>query len=80
MWQKGVGLILLNWKKMNEVGIVNRLLAKVISEQGHQDLLMVVDAGFGIPKNREVVDLSLGENKPMVLEVPFEEGIKSCFG
>jgi len=54
---------------MKEVGIVNRGIAKIISEQGHQDLLMVVDAGFAIPKGLEVVDVSIGENKPMVLDV-----------
>jgi D-ribose pyranase len=54
---------------MKEVGIVNRGIAKIISEQGHGDLLMVVDAGFAIPKEIEVVDISLAENKPMVLEV-----------
>lgn len=54
---------------MNELGIINRSIAKVLSEQGHNDLLMVVDAGFAIPKEGEVVDISLGENKPMVLEV-----------
>ena len=57
---------------MKEVGTVNRGIAKVISEQGHNDLLMVVDAGFAIPKEVEVVDISLGENKPMVLEVLVE--------
>jgi len=54
---------------MKEVGTVNRGIAKVISEQGHNDLLMVVDAGFAIPKEIEVVDISLGENNPMVLTV-----------
>jgi len=54
---------------MKEVGLINRNLAKVLTEQGHQDLLMVVDAGFAIPKEIEVVDISLAENKPMVLEV-----------
>ncbi len=54
---------------MKEVGILNRDLACVISEQGHQDLLMVTDAGFAIPKGIRVVDLSLSENKPTVLEV-----------
>jgi D-ribose pyranase len=54
---------------MKEVGTVNRGIAKIISEQGHGDLLMVVDAGFAIPKELEVVDISLAENKPMVLEV-----------
>jgi len=54
---------------MKEIGTVNRSIAKVLSEQGHQDLLMVVDPGFAIPKELEVVDISLAENKPMVLEV-----------
>lgn len=54
---------------MKEIGTVNSGIAKVISEQGHGDLLMVVDAGFAIPKDIEVVDISLAENKPMVLEV-----------
>jgi len=54
---------------MKEVGTVNRGIAKVLSEQGHGDLLMVVDAGFAIPKEVEVVDISLGENNPMVFTV-----------
>jgi len=54
---------------MKEVGLINRNLAKVVAEQGHQDLLMVVDAGFAIPSGVETVDISLSENKPMVLEV-----------
>ena len=54
---------------MKEVGIINRSIAKVLSEQGHQDLLMVVDAGFAIPKEVEVVDISIGENKPMVIDL-----------
>jgi len=54
---------------MKEVGIINREIATAISKQGHTDLLMVVDAGFAIPNDAEVIDISLGENKPMVLEV-----------
>lgn len=54
---------------MNEVGLINRRIAKVVAEQGHKDLLMVVDAGFAIPLGIEVVDLSLKENSPMVIEV-----------
>lgn len=54
---------------MKEIGIINWGIANVFSKQGHQDLLMVVDAGFAIPKEIEVVDISLAENKPMVLEV-----------
>lgn len=54
---------------MKEIGIINSRIARIISEQGHGDLLMVVDAGFAIPKGLEVVDLSLSENVPMVLDV-----------
>ena len=54
---------------MKEVGILNRDLAAVISEQGHGDLLMVCDAGFAIPQDVEVIDLSLKENVPMVMDV-----------
>ena len=54
---------------MKEVGIINRDIAAVLTEQGHGDLLMVTDAGFAIPPEVEVIDLSLSENVPMVLEV-----------
>lgn len=54
---------------MKEIGTLNRSITKAISEQGHGDLLMVVDAGFAIPKEVECIDVSLSENKPMVLEV-----------
>jgi len=54
---------------VKEIGIVNRKLASIISEQGHQDMLMVVDAGFAAPQEIEVIDISLSENKPMVLDV-----------
>ena len=53
---------------MKEIGIINRGVARVISEQGHQDLLMVCDAGFAIPKDMDVVDISLKENQPSVIE------------
>ena len=54
---------------MKEVGIINRDIAAVISEQGHGDLLMITDAGFAIPLEVEVIDLSLTENVPTVLDV-----------
>ena len=54
---------------MKEIGAINRGIDAIISKQGHGDLLMVTDAGFAIPLGVEVIDLSLDENKPMVLEV-----------
>ena len=57
---------------MKEIGMINRDIAAVISAQGHGDLLMVTDAGFAIPQDLEVIDLSLKENVPMVLDVLLE--------
>lgn len=54
---------------MKKIGFINRGMANVVSKQGHQDLLMVVDAGFAIPENVDIVDISLCENHPMVLDV-----------
>jgi D-ribose pyranase len=54
---------------MKEIGIINRDIAAIISEQGHGDLLLIADAGFAIPKEIEVIDISLSENKPMVMEL-----------
>jgi D-ribose pyranase len=53
---------------MKEVGIINRVIARAISEQGHGDLCMVVDAGFAIPKGLEVIDISLACNVPTVID------------
>jgi D-ribose pyranase len=54
---------------MLELGIINREISSAIAKQGHGDLLLVVDAGFPIPKGVEVIDISLSQNKPMVTEV-----------
>lgn len=53
---------------MKEIGILNRGVAKVISEQGHHDLLMVCDAGFATPKDVEVIDISIKVNQPRVID------------
>lgn len=52
--------------------MINRGISKLLCGQGHGDMIMIADAGFAIPKGIEVVDISLGENKPMVLEVAAE--------
>ena len=54
---------------MQEIGLLNRELARFVSQQGHHDLMMVVDAGFAIPNGLDVVDLSLTVNVPTVPEV-----------
>lgn len=54
---------------MQEIGILNRDLAEIISQQGHGDLLMICDAGFAIPSHVKVIDLSLAENIPTVIDL-----------
>lgn len=54
---------------MKETGILNRKLAELLSAQGHQDRMMVCDAGFPIPDSVSVVDLSLKKDVPLIDEV-----------
>jgi D-ribose pyranase len=50
-------------------GTLNGQLARVISETGHTDLLVVTDAGLPIPPGVERVDLAIRESLPRFLEV-----------
>ena len=54
---------------MKETGILNRDLAELLSAQGHGDRMMVCDAGFAIPAEVRVVDLSLKKNMPLIDEI-----------
>ena len=54
---------------MKEIGILNRDLAAAISKQGHGDMLMITDAGFTIPSHVKVIDISLAENIPTVMDL-----------
>ncbi len=54
---------------MKETGILNRDLAGLLAAQGHEDLMMVCDAGFAIPDGLAVVDLSLKMNQPLIDDV-----------
>ena len=49
-------------------GTLNPALARVISELGHTDELVVTDAGLPIPAGVERIDLALTENVPRFLE------------
>ena len=53
---------------MKEVGMLNVDVDAVISMMGHMDEMVVCDAGFPIPLGVKIVDISLAENKPTVLE------------
>lgn len=50
-------------------GTLNGQLARVISETGHTDRLVVTDAGLPIPSGVERVDLAIRENLPRFLDV-----------
>lgn len=45
-------------------GTLNGQLARVISELGHTDRLVVTDAGLPVPPGVERVDLAVRENLP----------------
>lgn len=44
---------------MKKNGIINAELSRAIAEMGHTDIMMVVDAGFPIPRDAWRVDLAL---------------------
>lgn len=50
-------------------GTLNGQLARVISETGHTDRLVVTDAGLPIPAEVERVDLAVRENLPRFLDL-----------
>ncbi len=50
-------------------GTLNGQLARVISETGHTDQLVVTDAGLPIPAGVERVDLAVRENLPRFLDL-----------
>ncbi|MGI8954648.1 MAG: D-ribose pyranase [Nocardioidaceae bacterium] len=50
-------------------GTLNAQLARVISEVGHTDLVVVTDAGLPIPNHVERVDLALKQGIPAFLDV-----------
>lgn len=49
---------------MKRHGILNADLSGALATLGHTDLLMVVDAGFPIPRSAHRVDLAIAENLP----------------
>ncbi|WP_255948176.1 D-ribose pyranase [Streptomyces odontomachi] len=50
-------------------GTLNGQLARVISELGHTDRLVVTDAGLPVPPGVERVDLAIAENLPRFLDL-----------
>ncbi len=63
---------------MKRTGILNQQLSAAIAGLGHGDLLMVVDAGFPIPRGSERIDLAIVRDLPdlrTVLKIVHEEVI-----
>lgn len=61
---------------MKRNGILNAALSEVLATLGHTDLLLVVDAGFPIPRSAHRVDLAIAEDLPgltTVLDLVAEE-------
>lgn len=60
---------------MTETGILNREIAAEMAKMGHTDKMMIVDAGLAVPNTTKVIDLSLAQNIPTVIQV-LEEVLK----
>ena len=50
-------------------GILNPQIAKVLSETGHMDTIVVSDAGLPVPAETERIDLAWKPNEPRYLPV-----------
>lgn len=49
---------------MKRTGILNAELSGALATLGHTDLILVVDAGFPIPREAHRIDLAIAENLP----------------
>lgn len=49
---------------MKRTGILNAELSGALATLGHTDLVLVVDAGFPIPRDAHRIDLAVAENLP----------------
>lgn len=49
---------------LKKIGILNQAISEVIAGMGHQDTLVVADAGLPIPQGVRRVDLALTEGVP----------------
>lgn len=49
---------------MKRTGILNAQLSGALATLGHTDLILVVDAGFPIPRDAQRVDLAIAQNLP----------------
>jgi D-ribose pyranase len=54
---------------MKRGGILNPAICSLLAELGHGDELLIVDAGFAIPPDSHVIDLTLTPGIPRFLDV-----------
>ncbi|MBO4206757.1 D-ribose pyranase [Micromonospora echinofusca] len=54
---------------MKRRGLLNAELSGVLATLGHTDLLLVVDAGFPIPRTAHRIDLAVAEDLPTLTTV-----------
>lgn len=54
---------------MKRTGILNAELSKAIATMGHTDIMLVVDAGFPIPRDAWRIDLAIAEDLPTTEQV-----------
>ncbi len=55
--------------EMKHTGIMNRDVSALVASLGHNDLLIVSDAGFPTPPGVPLIDLSVKEGVPTVAEI-----------
>lgn len=53
---------------MKKCGILNENISRLIASLGHNDKIVVCDAGFPVPINVEKVDVAIGKNLPNFLD------------
>ena len=54
---------------MKKGGILNPAICSLMAELGHQDELLIVDAGYALPPDSHVIDLTLTMGIPRFLDV-----------
>ena len=54
---------------MKKGGILNPAICSLLAELGHMDELLIVDAGFALPPDSHVIDLTLTPGIPRFLDV-----------
>src|SRR5262245_66686050 len=56
-------------RPMKKGGILNPAICSLLAELGHMDELLIVDAGYPLPPDGHVIDLTLTPGIPRFLDV-----------